>query len=364
MDHNFMSKYHIKTIPKNVNNVEELVNKIISALFTKELYPTYRFIDYVINNLNENDIFETIGCMSRQQWISIYNTSIVDHQVGRAPDNCLGFTPIFPNGEIVDYKWSYDNTAHVILTDKLKDYYEYILKNIMVPTTYITPIGDITIDWDIDIYTYYMYYHQRVPADYDRFMEMINMRLHVMQKNYFFRYSNFYPNKEIDNGLVTPLIAKGNQGDAYSYYQLGILYGDIKDYLNMKKYFEESIKLDYDSPAKEALADYYDDIEKDYEMAIKLYDQIPNIDRDRIIVDLFNKLLATRGDKIGNVMIEILLSIDEKYIESRANLGVKSLYKCLKIKLELMDLHFNYSLEGKGFIEAKNDYISQLGEGE
>ena len=39
---------------------------------------------------------------------------------------------------------------------------------------------------------------------------------------------------------------------------------------------------------------------------------------------------------------------------------LKSYYNSLKTKIDLMELHFNYSEKGLGFQEAKTDFIKQI----
>ena len=39
---------------------------------------------------------------------------------------------------------------------------------------------------------------------------------------------------------------------------------------------------------------------------------------------------------------------------------LKSYYKLLKSKVDIMELHFNYSEQGKGFEDAKKDFYEQI----
>lgn len=62
-----------------------------------------------------------------------------------------------------------------------------------------------------------------------------------------------------------------------------------------------------------------------------------------------------------NIIVNFLHKIDEKYfMDIHGNLILKLLINSFKNNLDIMDLHFNYSIHSKGYEDAKKDFIDNL----
>lgn len=57
---------------------------------------------------------------------------------------------------------------------------------------------------------------------------------------------------------------------------------------------------------------------------------------------------------------ELIMFIEKIEIQENTPLLIKMISKLYKSKIDLMDLHFNYTIHGKGYNEAKNDFIDLL----
>ena len=137
--------------------------------------------------------------------------------------------------------------------------------------------------------------------------------------NYYYRINNC---EEMEKYYLMA----ANKGDSNSMNNLGKYYQKINDLNLMKKYYLMSIEKGNDNAIWTLLTYYINNIQND------IYD------------DYFFKFLNIKNEKLQNK-----LPINFKVI--------KKLYNG---KLDLLEVHFKYSETGKGFEEAKKDFINLL----
>jgi len=178
-------------------------------------------------------------------------------------------------------------------------------------------------------------------------------------------------------------IKKGNQ-DAM--YNLAVYYKNIKNYIEMEKYYLMAIEKGNDK-AMNNLAVYYEEIKNDIEMEkyylmaiekgnrdamnnlayyyknnqyeLKLLNLyiLKNHNRDEIIT-LFNKISSSLDLNDKELFLKLLT---EYQFENTDKLCVllALLVNTLKNNIDIIDLHFIYSIHGKGFEDAKHDYFNR-----
>ena len=136
-------KYFIDRIPATKTGVEValMAEDILEVLFEHELYPTFRVLDNVINDLTGNEIYMKIGNRTDQQLISVDN--FYDTEYPQL------FQPV-DVGECGNVH--YDNIGnHIVLEPTFKRYFHRISNLVNVPTVYLVPTGTVVINFDADM---------------------------------------------------------------------------------------------------------------------------------------------------------------------------------------------------------------------
>lgn len=145
-------------------------------------------------------------------------------------------------------------------------------------------------------------------------------------------------------------------GNSSSMNNLGYHYKAVEDFNLMKKYYLMSLELG-NQRAIDHLFNYNIMIQKSYKN-LKLIHKYQNIMDHKNIIKVINDNCITKlNEKYQNLFLEI---ISETTFNPDDNIGscVELLSKTLKTQISIMDLHFKYSLEGKGFKEARDDFYN------
>ena len=153
-----------------------------------------------------------------------------------------------------------------------------------------------------------------------------------------------------------------------TYYNLGITYKKLKDYEKAEKNLLLTIEINnkLDNNLDDNLG-YWDAVKKLENIYVEQYDEVKLIKlykkinkKDRLYNKL-NEIFIENIDlnKINKEILDIFLDIDLKDYE-RCPVSLKIIQNLLKENIEVLDLHFRYSLEGKGFDEAKNDFYERV----
>jgi len=169
----------------------------------------------------------------------------------------------------------------------------------------------------------------------------------------------YYVKGDFDLMLKYYLLAI-KHGHSRSMNNLGCYYYTQKDYDSMLKYYFLAIKHGQIGSALNIIS--YCQEHNAIDVFVQLYNEFSHIiwvtseDRTQLI-QIISKFLAK--DLISADLIKIIVDIntDDCY-------NVGSLFKLVKQllieKIDLIDLHFNYSPNMAGCIEAKNDFINRL----
>ena len=139
---------------------------------------------------------------------------------------------------------------------------------------------------------------------------------------------------------------------------LGWHYYEQKQFVKMKKYYlmacDNGFEMSFNN-----LVIYYDTYNKQFglfKLYIKYHERFNN---RKELIDIFNsissqQLSAKRELKFLEIISNFTFNNDDNICSS-----LKLLNSTIKNKLDLIDLHFDYSVAGKGAIEAKKDFLER-----
>lgn len=124
---------------------------IKNALFAKGLCVPKNFIAEVSKYLSLPQVLDVIDNYTGQSIISV--RAVLRGQAGNIdiPNNFdITRIPSVEGRGKVYPKVPY----HLVYTEEEKDYFHSVLTEISRPTTYLTPKGEITVDFDIELFYY------------------------------------------------------------------------------------------------------------------------------------------------------------------------------------------------------------------
>lgn len=277
---------------------------------------------------------------------------------------------------IKEYCHNYDKS----FDQYFKDYYYDLIKNCDIPKIYnllihdiftpITPVQGIDNNTtSIGTMIYYGIYHE------------VNKNYEEMEKYYLM--------------VINSSGISSNEGvSVIAMYLLGDYYRSIKEYELMEKYYLMAIEfLGIEEAGVNVLCvlgDYYCE-KKDYKLmktyyltAIKNHNTI--YAKNKLVKycmcnndynELFTHIIEFNNYDILNLRISLrdkffehkftsdeLKMISNKTPEELKNSPqiIKFTNKLLNTNIDIIKLHFEYSMEGKGFQEAKADFFNNLSE--
>jgi hypothetical protein len=198
----------------------------------------------------------------------------------------------------------------------------------------------------------------------------------------YFYYGSYYRYKKKDYELMKKyylMAIELNISDAMN--GLGHYYQFIEENCDlMKKYYLMTIELK-NSEAMDNLSFHYQYTEKNYDLMKKYYLMAIELNNSNAMCGLtkycinnkeYNLLLylCVKYNDYTNYKVKYIDYVDEEIYNILAEkteddlvdapISIKNIWKLLKSKVNLMELHFNYILEGKGYKEAKNDFIKKI----
>ena len=169
----------------------------------------------------------------------------------------------------------------------------------------------------------------------------------------------FYENIKENQDLAEKYYLMAIENDyRYAMYNLAIFYEDIKENQDSaEKYYLMAIGKG-DTDAIQALVNLYDKINAEFKKMILCIRYSQHFSREIIItniVHVWNNLGEETINDFINAMIEFDF-LEEDNIPRNLLLFVNM----IKNQLSLMDLHFQYSLKGNGYEQAKQDFLSVI----
>jgi len=130
-----------------------------------------------------------------------------------------------------------------------------------------------------------------------------------------------------------------------------------KNYVEMEKYYLMAI-ANGSNTAINYLVNCYKD-NKLYINLLNLYINNPKLVEREIIIQQFNDLSSTPLNSTDKEIFLQLLTNFEFTNEDKLCVLLELLVNTLKNNISLMDLHFTYTENGKGFEDAKKDYFDR-----
>jgi tetratricopeptide (TPR) repeat protein len=175
-----------------------------------------------------------------------------------------------------------------------------------------------------------------------------------------FNIANYYYNVKKDHvNAEKYYIMAIEHGNIDAMNNLAVYYKNIKNHANAEKYYLMAIDHGCVN-ALNNLALYYEYTEKDMIKLVELY--IKNfklVDRNKIINEI-KKIWNLDLDSEQSVRLVELLSTFEILPDDNIPTSLRMFINMLQQNIDTMRLHFEYTLNGKGYEEAKEDFISLI----
>jgi hypothetical protein len=240
---------------------------------------------------------------------------------------------------------------------------------------------------------YLGWYYAKIKQDYDQMKKYYMIGIDNGNTHSINNLGGHYQKIEINYDLMKKYYLMGiDCGNSTSMHDLAYYYHTIEaNYDLMKKYYLMSIDKG-SNVSMNNLGHYYQNIEKNYDEMEKYYLMAIDNDNNDSIINLVNyynnnNLLILKLefyikyiDKIERIKIietineigKIDLSKEDikKFVDIIINFKFKKkdkvlplisiLVETIKYKLTKAKLHFEYSMEGKGFKEAEKDFYDKI----
>ena len=168
-------------------------------------------------------------------------------------------------------------------------------------------------------------------------------------------FAYFYDENGNYEEMVKYYLMAIDRGDPGSMFNLALYYDEkCNDYEQMTKYYLMAIE-NGDPSAMNNLVLHYKQ-HKMFDDMILLYYKVGNTKK---LIKSLNDLVSRKDQKISPQVLNIIAEVDLTPA-SPASPVLQLIHSLLRQKLDIIDLHFKYSLEGKGFQEAKDDFMSRV----
>jgi tetratricopeptide (TPR) repeat protein len=204
-------------------------------------------------------------------------------------------------------------------------------------------------------------YYQDIDEDYDLMKKYYLMAIELNNTQAMTNLANYHQTVDKDYDLMKKYYLMAiEQNNVKAMINLAFYYQIIdKDYDLMKKYYMMVITHHQKDKtlvkqAKNRLINYYKN-NKDIISLIKFYH---NLNMKQKLIMSLSKYLSTESS-MNTEILDIIINLPEDYLIT-CPLSIKLLHNSLNEKINIIDLHFKYSLDGKGFDEARSDFISKI----
>jgi TPR repeat protein len=280
------------------------------------------------------------------------------------------------------------NNGNITAMNKLARCYEKLKIYDLMKKYYLLAIDNK----DVDSIHILAYYYDTIEKNYELAKKYYLISITHNKSNSMHNLGIYYESiKNYDLMKKYYLMAIDN-GETDSACNLGNYYKNIeKNYDLMKKYYLMAIDNN-DSQSMNNLANYYRNIEKNYDLMKKYYlmaidnhniislnnlinyykindllieklefftKYINKVERE-VIIDLINQIAKTNLNKEDNKkFIDIIINFEFEDTDKIYPV-IKILIETIKYKISITKLHFEYSLEGKGFKEAEEDFYNKI----
>jgi uncharacterized protein len=373
---NKVEKYLLMSMEKG-SNYKESINQLAALYYynIKDYDKAKKYIDLALNiydaTTDENYILLNAGDYYEE----------IEHDYEKAKQyymmaiNDNNMENLIPLGRLYQYKIKdYD--------EMLKCYQKLIDGKFYAETTAMMELG---------------LYYQSI-NDYDNMKKYWLMGIDKGNTNCMYYLGLYYrcqalnplnpDNSDYDMMVKKYLIMAAEHKHTRAMYKLGRYYEYLEDFDNMKKYHQ--MACDHWDPYAKSMFEigFHYMLEKNTEMMIKYYTMAAEHGYELAIqhlsvyygnnkkliplIKIYNNKLNNRDNLLRELcafmsnndqepdeeIIEIILNLSKTDLE-KCSVSIRLLNNLLKQNLDMMGLHFKYSMEGKGFKEAKTDFIKQ-----
>lgn len=219
------------------------------------------------------------------------------------------------------------------------------------------------IIYEPSIGTEYLYlglYHARITKNYENveknYLKAIEFGNNCAMNN----LACYYEKIKRDNIKAEEYYLKAiENNNKYAANNFALYYLNIRhDIVMAEKYFIKAIEQGY-CEALCNLIDYFKR-QKDVFKCTELYIKYMHLTERKKVIESINQLWNEKLNKNQNMrFMELLLSFDfepDDDIPTSLNTFINLLHQ----KIDLIELHFEYSMNGKGYDEAKKDFLKQI----
>ncbi len=216
---------------------------------------------------------------------------------------------------------------------------------------------DIEKNNNIDTFSILGCHYYNVKDDHENAMKYFLMGVekddHHCMRNMGIYYRNM---GEYENAIAYLLMAV-HHDDTNAKFHMGICYKMMGDYDQMEKYLLMAMD-DGCTDSIKPMVDHYQCRHMNFKL-LKLYINHQNSYERYKIIECFNcvangKLLPDEKNEFLNLITTFEFNDNDKL-----NTGLELLKNMANDKLTLMDLHFKYSIRGKGYNDAKKDFFER-----
>lgn len=203
-------------------------------------------------------------------------------------------------------------------------------------------------------YYYYGLYHQ-INSNYDKMKDYYEKSL---QQNMYISLNNlgcYYQNQCVNYKLAKEYYMKAiEKGICISICNMAFLYEKKGKYDKSEKYLLMGVDRCH-AKCINLLERYYIK-QKNKIGLLKLYAKTRQVGKYMAIV---NEYFLEEKEN-NDIIIAIIETLENMEIQNESPNGIKFIKKLLCHQIDIMKLHFEYTVNGKGYDEAKKDYINLL----
>ena len=201
-------------------------------------------------------------------------------------------------------------------------------------------------------------YHRTITKNYIEMEKYYLMAIEKGDQDAMFLLACYHETKKNYTQMEKYLLMAIEKGDTDAMNKLAAYHQTItKNYIEMEKYYLMAFEKG-DDEAINNISNYY----KYNNMKLTLlqfYVNNPKIIKRELIIEQFNKLSSVILDPIDKeIFLQLLMDFEFKS-EDKLNVLLELLLNNLSYDTSIMNLHFTYTVNGKGFEDAKRDYFDK-----
>ncbi len=146
-------KYGVSTIPRqySARDMAKFIDSVVTLMFQQELYPTYRALECIANNIpleHKKEFLDMVCDGMEQSFFSVTDLWEMFYQFNLpVPVTTLPTPPVAP---VVDFIPNENIAKPQYYPREVKQHLHDVMQYVSVPTQYLSPDGFVTIHYDRD----------------------------------------------------------------------------------------------------------------------------------------------------------------------------------------------------------------------